>query len=103
MSTLAEIESGMTPASLRKMSGWSRKFVWWKTSKETLSRPMDLVARVMALGTWEDVRELLDLVGRPSMKKALKEAAPGIFDPPAWHYWHRRLGLRLAPLPKRKL
>ena len=87
----------LTPARSRKMSRWAKKFVWWKTPRETLSRPMDLVARIMALGTWEDVQELMAMVGRRIMKKALKDAAPGIFDPPGWHYWHRRLGLRLSP------
>jgi len=92
-----------TPSRLRKMSCWSRKFVWWKPGRETLARPMDLVARVMALGTWEDVQQLKAVVGSRVMKKAIKEAAPGVFSPPAWHYWHHRLGLCLSPVPKRKL
>lgn len=93
----------LAPSMVRRLGKWAGDVLWWKTAREALADPLDLVARVMARGTWEDVQELQGLVGPQILKGALKNAAPGVFEPDAWNYWHRRLGLRLTHVPKRNL
>lgn len=93
----------LTPPVTKRLSKMAPKVVWWKSKEEALSNPKDLIARVMALGTWEDVQELEKIVKLRFLKIALKEAAPGVFQPDAWCYWHRHLQMRLSSLPRRKL
>ena len=82
----------------------AQNFIWWKNPEEGAQNLIDLICRVMTLGTWEDVQELQEAVGEQKFRQALSHAPPGIFDERSWNYWHYRFGiLPIPPLPKRSL
>ena len=90
----------MTP-ELRRIAS---RVVWWETPDHVLAREEDFLCRVMALGDLSDVNHVLATYGADRLRRALRIAPPGIFDPRSWHYWHHRLGLGPAgPLPVRRL
>jgi hypothetical protein len=63
-------------------------YIWWKTPNEALEEPQDAIARIMDLGTLEDVRELLDLFSKQELIGILQGAVFGQFRPQSWHFWH---------------
>jgi hypothetical protein len=77
---------------------------WWEPSAATLKNTPLFLCRVMALGTWEDIRIVLDHYGKDAFREALKDAPAGAFDARSWHYWHNRLNLLPVPsLPQRAI
>jgi len=77
-------------ASLQAMAA---KYIWWQTPEEAALRPRRVVAQVMDLGTFADVRALEKMVGPEALTEVIRRAEPGWFSPRSWHFWHRRLGL----------
>jgi hypothetical protein len=81
----------------------AKRVAWWKTPVEALADPNDFLCRVMTFGLWTDVTYVARMFGDDAMRQALKQAPPGVFDPPSWHYWHYRLGFDHVPgVPKRE-
>lgn len=80
----------------------ARRLAWWQDPKQTLARPLAFVARVMALGSLDEVRDVERFFGRRSLDEALIRASAGVFDRRSWNYWLLVLGRELAtPLPVR--
>jgi hypothetical protein len=83
----------------------ARKYVWWKTPAEALARPERIIAQVMDIGDWADVRTLEWAAGEPMLREVLTHAGAGQFNARSWAFWHYRLGLatidRVPPLPTR--
>ena len=80
----------------------AKRVVWWKTPDAALLDIDSFLCRVMTFGLWDDANYILDVFGEDALRRALRHAPPGVFDPPSWHYWHRRLGiLEIPALPTR--
>ncbi|HEX4321638.1 MAG TPA: hypothetical protein VHZ52_12080 [Acidobacteriaceae bacterium] len=85
------------------------RYVWWKPSEEAMLYPNRVVAQVMNLGTFDDVTELVEVVGEDYLREVLIQAEAGQFNERSWHYWHYRLGLAdygkipVPPMPARKI
>lgn len=83
------------------------KYIWWKTPEEAVRRPRHVIAQVMNIGDYGDVRKMMRLLGDAPLRDALINAEPGQFNSRSWHYWHYKLGLaeldQVPPLPQRKL
>ena len=78
------------------------RVAWWQEPERTLVRPLEFVARVMASGSLDEVRDVEQLFGRAALREAVTRASPGVFDRRAWNYWLLVLGLdRSTPLPAR--
>jgi hypothetical protein len=69
------------------------KYIWWQTPAEAAQRPRRVMAQVMNLGTFADVRVLEKAAGPTALAEVLRDAEPGWFSPRSWHFWHHRLGL----------
>ena len=70
--------------------------------------PDRLIAQVMDIGSYEDVQDLVRLVGTGRLQDVLLRAEAGWFRPRSWSYWHYRLRLTQPgddppPMPKRDL
>ena len=72
---------------------WAAKYIWWQTPEEAALRPQRVMAQVMDLGTFADVRSLEKTAGPEALAEVTRHAEPGWFSPRSWHFWHRRLGL----------
>jgi hypothetical protein len=84
-------------------------YVWWKTPDEAMQFPDRVVAQVMNLGDWQDVVDMVEVVGEDYLRAVLQHAEVGQLNERSWHYWHYRLGLAVygerpvPPMPARKL
>jgi hypothetical protein len=85
----------------------ARRYTWWLVPEEAMDYPQRVIARIMDMGTFEDIHELVSIVGEDSLRQALQTAEAGQFRPRSWSYWHYLLnGLAddtLPPLPVRKV
>jgi hypothetical protein len=86
---------------------WAVKYVWWKTPDEALTHPARIVAQVMNIGDYEDVRALFKLTDEEYLRAVLHKAATGEFNERSWAYWHYRLGVsepgKVPALPQRRV
>ena len=84
----------------------ARRYVWWKRPDDAVSDPLRVVAQVMNLGDWDDVRTLQRRLGDDTLRAALQHAEAGQFNARSWSWWHYRLGLatlgQVPPLPARR-
>lgn len=69
------------------------KYVWWKTPDEAIQQPERVVAQVMNLGDFDDMRLLAAQAGDEYLREVLSHAEIGQFNERSWAYWHYRLGL----------
>lgn len=89
--------------STKQVEVIAKRVAWWKTPAEAVANTNDFLCRVMAFGLWTDVTYVAGIFGDDAMRRALKQAPTGVFDPPSWHYWHYRLGFDHVPgLPRRE-
>jgi hypothetical protein len=78
------------------------KLIWWETPEVSLSDPRRLVAQIMNLGTWEDVKFAQSQFGLAAFRDALANAQPGWFEKRSWALWHHAFELPVPPLPQRR-
>ena len=82
----------------------ARRVFWWLTPEAALADSIRFAAQVMTVGTWEDVRTARAALGEETLRRALAEAPPGVFDARSWNYWHNHFGIApVPPLPRRHL
>jgi hypothetical protein len=85
----------------------AKRYIWWVVPEEAMEYPQRVIARIMDMGTFEDIHELVSIVGEDSLRQALQKAEAGQFRPRSWSYWQYLLnGLTdniLPPLPVRKV
>jgi hypothetical protein len=89
----------MTP-SLQEIAA---RVVWWKPPAQALADRRYFLARVMAAGTFEEVRVVRAQFPDEAFHAVLDDPPPGVFDPRSWAYWHLVLGRPPAALPRRRI
>ncbi|MHB1515855.1 MAG: hypothetical protein ACYCVY_09145 [Acidiferrobacteraceae bacterium] len=57
--------------TLKQLAG---KYVWWKTPNEAIAMPERIIAQVMNLGDYADVRTLAEQVGDTQLRDVLAHA-----------------------------
>ncbi len=95
----------MTPESRELLARLGGKYVWWEPVGGGEHPPARLVAQVMNLGTYDDIRGLERCFRPEALGEVLSNAAPGWFSPRAWEFWRGRLslhGIELADRPPRR-
>jgi len=85
----------------------ARRCIWWFAPEEALKYPQRVIARIMDMGTFEDIHELVGIVGEEALRQTLENAEAGQFRPRSWSYWQYLLnGLAddtLPSMPVRKV
>ncbi len=101
--TRATKGSGPSPDLMTRMA---RRYIWWQSPEESLEDPRRVIAQVMDIGTLEDIRSLVDAVGRNTLIGVMSQARPGWFRPRSWAFWHTALETatagRIPPIPSRR-
>lgn len=59
------------------------------------------LAEIMVHAKWKSVCEVGSILSKAHFQEVLKNPPPGIFEGPAWHFWHKRYKLPVPPLPPR--
>ncbi len=92
------------PCSSKLLKRLRKRYIWWKTPGIEPDEDR-IIAQVMDIGTYEDVKALEAEVGRMRIRQVLSAARPGWFSPRSWDYWHLTLGLakfdEIPPQPER--
>jgi len=83
----------MGQTELDSLKQLASKYVWWKTPDEAVCMPERVIAQVMNIGDYDDVRELSRQVGDDVLRNVLRQAQAGQFGKRSWVYWNYRLGL----------
>ena len=71
----------------------ARKYLWWLDPQDSIEDQDRLVAQVMNMGTFDDIRLVEAELGEDCLRRVLKGAKPGWFGDRPWTFWHYRLGL----------
>ena len=82
-----------------RLLGLAKRNIWW-LAPEGLEFPQRVIARIMDMGTFEDIHELIAIVGEEPLRQTLQKAEAGQFRPRSWSYWQYLLnGLADDALP----
>ena len=93
------------PALSRLLVQFQKRYIWWALPgiEPDESR---IMAQVMDIGTFDDVRAMEAEVGKAKMQQVLNKARPGWFSPKSWTFWHLVFGLAqldgIPPQPRRE-
>lgn len=86
---------------------FATKYIWWKAPDEAVTQPERIVAQVMNIGDYDDVRTLFRLADEEYLRAVLETAEVGEFNERSWAYWHYRLGVsepgEVPALPQRRV
>ena len=97
----------MKPLEQEALRGWATKYIWWKAPDEALAHPERIVAQIMNIGDYDDVRTLFKLADEEYLRAVLQGAEAGEFNERSWAYWHYRLGVselgEVPALPQRRV
>ena len=86
-------ELALTPELRTAALNW----VWWKAPSDAILDVADLTARNLAYGGNGDVEALLQQMDEDSLRAALDNAPPNVFNGPSWAYWNLKVGRYEAP------
>ena len=82
----------------------ARRVCWWKKPEDTLAAPESFLARLMTLGSWDEVQAVRTRIGDLPLQRVLRHPPAGVFDARSWHYWQHALGFGVVPpLPERRI
>jgi hypothetical protein len=59
----------------------AKRYTCWLVPEEAMDYPQRVIARIMDMGTFEDIHELVSIVGEDSLRQALQTAEAGQFRP----------------------
>ena len=68
-----------------------RKYIWWEPTGDAAHSPDRIIAQVMNIGTYDDIRRLENALGFARLAAVMRGAAPGWFSPRSWGFWRGRL------------
>jgi hypothetical protein len=83
-----------------------RKYIWWEPTGDVPHSPERIIAQVMNIGTYDDIRRLESALGFTRLADVMLDAAPGWFSPRSWSFWRGRLSREISivipPEPPRR-
>ncbi len=90
------LEHGVSNAQTRAdlIAELGARYLWWERDRIAEVSPRRIVAQIMDIGDYDDLRRIERVLGREPLCDALANALPGWFRPRSWSYWHLRLHLR---------
>ncbi|MES1180999.1 MAG: hypothetical protein ABUL66_03960 [Verrucomicrobiota bacterium] len=84
-------------ANEEQLKSIAAKLIWWQPPEISLQDVRRLVAQVMNLGSWEDVKFAQKQFGVAAFRDALEHSQPGWFEQDSWVIWHNAFEL---PVPE---
>jgi hypothetical protein len=68
---------------------FASRYIWWRD--ETPPSEDRVIAQVMSIGTWDDIRRLEQVYSRDELRDVMLRAQPGWISEPSWEFWLGRL------------
>ena len=75
---------------------FARKYIWWAPIGDQPHSEERVIAQVMDLGTFDDIRRLEKTVGYDRLADVMLRAAPGWLSYRSWEFWRGRLSRALG-------
>src|SRR6516164_2655314 len=69
------------------------KYIWWQPIGRRAHPIERVIAQVMNIGTYEDIRRLEDALGEDRLLGVMRDAEPGWFSARSWEFWRGRLSV----------
>lgn len=94
-------EQLFTSSQIEVLKTFTKKYIWWKNTEESLLNPERIICQVMNIGTLEDASLLEKSFKKEVLIEFLKNSELGWLDLKSWNFWHLRFGLKsyLDPVP----
>jgi hypothetical protein len=90
-------EDAQAPQTARSrqevLAALAPKYLWWPVESSAEERNARILAQVMDLGTYEDIRAVEAVFNRTELVEILARAQPGWFSPRSWEFWRGRLSV----------
>jgi hypothetical protein len=71
------------------LSDFASRYIWWRD--ENPPSEDRIIAQVMSIGTWDDIRRLESAYSRDELRGMMLRAQPGWISEPSWELWRGRL------------
>jgi hypothetical protein len=69
------------------------RYVWWELDGSAIDRRRRVLAQIMDLGTYDDIRAIEAVFDRDELVDVLAHAQPGWLSARSWDFWRGRLSL----------
>jgi hypothetical protein len=73
------------------LGDFASRYIWWRD--ETPPSEDRIIAQVMSIGTWEDIRRLEAAYSPDELRGVMLRAQPGWISEPSWNLWRGRLSV----------
>jgi hypothetical protein len=80
----------------------AKKVAWYDRPEDTLADVSSFLAQVMVYGSPADLTVVERYVSEAEFRSVLENAPAGVFTADAWYRWHKRFGMPVPPLPRRR-
>ena len=80
----------------------AKKVVWYDRPEQTLGELKTFLTHLMVYGSSADVAVVERYVPEEEFRKALQEPHAGVFTEEVWNRWHKRFGMPVPSLPRRR-
>jgi hypothetical protein len=82
---------GFVPMSSRSslLADFAARYIWWRD--EMAPSEDRIIAQVMSIGTWEDIRRLENAYSPEELRDVMLRAQPGWISERSWELWRGRL------------
>src|SRR5437763_314672 len=77
------------PARADLLRDFAARYIWWRA--ETPPAEDRIIAQVMSIGTWEDIRRLEAAYSADELRALVLRAQPGWISEKSWELWRGRL------------
>jgi hypothetical protein len=68
---------------------FASRYIWWRD--ETPPSEDRVIAQVMSIGTWNDIRRLETVYTPEELREVMLRAQPGWISEQSWELWRGRL------------
>jgi hypothetical protein len=72
----------------REMRAVAKWVMWFEEPEDAVLYPDRFLAYLMTYGTLEEILTARNYFSDEEFERAIRNAPPGIFDPPSWNYWN---------------
>ena len=76
------------------LAEFDRKYMWWRAVDGGSHSPERVIAQVMNLGTYDDIRRLERQFSPGQLGDIMRGGAAGWFTPRSWELWRGRLSVK---------
>ena len=87
------------PSATGLLQEFERKYMWWRPVGRAAHAPERVVAQVMNLGTYADIRRLETAFAPKTLADVARGSPAGWFSPRSWEFWRGRLAAARIEIP----